>query len=183
VGLSEDLALVAAAAGSHAAPGEELTAVIPSEPTPGVRVYLCAFTAGEWRSWVALDGAGEPVRDRRLLRDAVSIAAMCELAEETAGGGDLDELEARLTELRRTENPEGIEEAQEAVAALKAAVGDGPRVASPSYLDEVGGATRRLELALGELAHSPFAEAMKGGAGAVDGLVADVEAGYKLELG
>ena len=183
MGLGEDLGQVAAAAQTHAEPGEELTAVIPTEPAAGVRVYLCAFANGESRAWLALDGTCSPVRDRRLLRDAVSIAAMCELAEETAGGGDLDELRAQLAELRETENPEGIEEAEEAAVALRAAIGAGPRIATPAYLDEVGGATRRLELALGELAHSPFADAMKSGAPSVDGLVADVEAGYKLELG
>jgi hypothetical protein len=182
VGLSEDLERVAATAQTHAEAGEELTAVIPAAPAEGAPVYLCAFANGESRAWLALDGGFRPVRDRRLLRDAVSIAAMCELAEETAGGGDLEELQARLVSLRESENPEGIDEAEEAVAALRTAIGTGPRIATPAYLDEVGGATRRLERALGELAHSPFADAMKSAAPSVEGLVADVEARYKLEL-
>jgi hypothetical protein len=53
-----------------------------------VRVYLCAFEAGEERSWLALDAGGQPVADRSLLRDAVSIAALCELADELSGKPD-----------------------------------------------------------------------------------------------
>ena len=49
-----------------------------------------------------------------------------------------------------TEQPDGIEEAEEAALALERAIGAPPRVASPAYLDAVGAATRRLELALGE---------------------------------
>ncbi len=179
--LSEELEQVAAVARAYARPGEELVAVIPAEPA-GERLYVCSFADGDSRAWLALDGAGRPVRDRRLLRDAVSIAGMCELAEESAGGGDLGELRRRLAELRETERPDGIEEADAAASALQATLGDGPRVASPAYLDALGGAVRRLELALGELARSPFAEAMKAGSGSVEGLVADVEAGYKLDL-
>jgi hypothetical protein len=182
VDLSEDLDRIADLARAYTEPGEELTAVIPTEAGAGLRVYLCAFSSGEPQAWLALDARGDPVRDRRLLRDSVSIAAMCELAEETAGGGDLAELRAKLAALRETDNPDGIEEAEAAAAALQAALGSGPRVATPAYLDEVGGATRRLELALGELSYSPFAEAMKGGTPSVEGLVADVEKGYKLGL-
>jgi hypothetical protein len=122
------------------------------------------------------------VADRRLLRDAVSIAAMCELAEESAGGGDLAELRAQLATLRETEAPEGIEEAEAAVAGLEETMGGELRVASPAYLDEVGAATRRLEHALGEHDRSPFAEAMKQAGLTVDGLTADIESHYKLEL-
>jgi hypothetical protein len=182
VGLGDELQRVAEEASRYASPGEELTAVIPAEPAGGARVYLCAFGEGDSRSWLALGGDGSPLRERRLLRDAVSIAAMCELAEETAGGGDLRELRAQLASLKATENLEGIDEAEDAAAALDATIGDGLRVASPAYLDEIGGATRRLEQALGEVARSPFAEAMKQGSASVDGLTAAVEAAYKLEL-
>ena len=43
-----------------------------------------------------LDDAGAPVTDRELVRDAVVDRVMCELAEELAGGGDLEELRAQL---------------------------------------------------------------------------------------
>jgi hypothetical protein len=181
--LEEELAAAREAAGAYAADGEELVGVVPTEPEGGARVYLCAYAAGEARSWFALDAAGEPVADRALLRDAVSIAALCELAEESAGGGDVGELRARLVELRLAENPEGIEEAEQAAAALQEAIEAPPRVATVAYLDAVGLAAARLERALGETGGSPFAEAMKGGVAAAEELAADVLRGYKGPLG
>jgi hypothetical protein len=180
--LSDDLRRTADVAVAYAGPDEELSAVIPTEGAGGERVYLCAFTAGEAKTWLALDAGGSPVRDRRVLRDAVSIAAMCELAEETAGGGNLPELRARLASMRESEAPAGIEEAEEAAAELEQAVGGDVRVASPGYLDEIGAATRRLELALGEQGASPFSEAMRQAGLTIDGLAADVEGHYKLAL-
>ncbi|MGI9112478.1 MAG: hypothetical protein ACR2GT_09860, partial [Gaiellaceae bacterium] len=58
--LADDLARIAAAAAARAAPGEQVAAVLPTEPHGGGRLYLCAFEtpAGE-RSWLALgDDAG-----------------------------------------------------------------------------------------------------------------------------
>jgi hypothetical protein len=107
---------------------------------------------------------------------------MCELAEETAGGGNLQELRAQLADLRERERPEGIEEAEAAVAELEETIAGDSRIASPAYLDEVGAGARRLEHALGEHSGSPFAEAMKQAGLTVDGLVADIESHYKLEL-
>ena len=181
--LEEELAAASEAARAHAADGEELAAVIPAEPGEGARVYLCAYARGEKRMWLALDSSGRPIADRVLVRDAVSIAAMCELAEESAGGGDLGELRARLVELRLTENPEGIDDAEVAAAELQAALRPAPRVASVAYLDSVGFAAGRLEEALGEVGGSPFAESMKGGIAAADELADDVERGYKGPLG
>jgi hypothetical protein len=180
--LGDDLRLVADAAVAYAARGEDLSAVIPTEPADGLRVYLCAFTRGDERSWIALDTEADPISDRRLLRDAVSIAAMCELAEETAGGGRVPELRVQLAELREAEHPEGIEEAEAAAAALEELLSGDPRLASPRYLDAVGAAARTLEVALGDLDRSPFAEAMKQAGQTVDGLAADIERRYKLEL-
>jgi hypothetical protein len=180
--LIDDLRLVADAAIEYAAPGEELAAVIPTEPADGLRVYLCAFSRGEEQTWVALDVIGTPVSDRRVLRDAVSIAAMCELAEESAGGGRVGELRAQLAGLRETERPEGIEEAEAAAAALAELIGAGTRLATPRYLDQIGAAARTLELAFGDVSRSPFAEAMKQAGLTVDGLAADIERTYKIEL-
>ena len=156
--------------------------MIPTEAAGGRRVYLCAFVSGEAKTWLAFDADGEPVRDRRVLRDAISIACMCELAEETAGGGNLPELRAQLAAVRETESPDGIEEAEHAAAALEETVGGELRVASPAYLDEIGVATRRLEAALGEQGASPFSDAMKAAGLTIDGLAADIEEHYKLEL-
>jgi hypothetical protein len=183
VSLEEELSAVGAAARGHAGEGEELVAVIPTEPGTGSRVYLCAYERNGERSWLALDAAGGAIADRVLVRDAVAIAALVELAEESAGGGDVGELRARLVEIRLTDNPEGIEEAEVAAAALQDAIKPPPRVASVAYLDELGAAAASLEQALGELSGSPFAEAMKTGVAAADELADEVERRYKGLLG
>jgi len=183
VGLREELERVAGLARRLAAPGETLAGVLPAEPGPDSRVYLCAFVDEPGaRSWVALDAEGEPISSRSAVRDAVSIAALCELAEETAAGGELERLRADLVTLRLTENPPGIEEAEAAALDLERVLGAPPRLATPSYLDAVGLATRRLEQALGDGGASPFATALKQGLVAVDELAAEVEGRYKLEL-
>jgi hypothetical protein len=183
VGLSEDLDRIAEAAAARADAGEEVSAVIPTEPAKGVRVYLCAYRRDGATAWLALDDAGEPVRERALVRDAVSIAAMCEAAEDLAGGGDVEALRGDLRTLRLTENPEGIEEAEEAALVLERTLARAPRLASPAYLDEVGHATRRLEEALGDATFSPFGEAMKLAVGSIDELKREVETTYKGGLG
>jgi hypothetical protein len=181
VELAQELARIAELGAEFAEPGEEVAGVLAAEPESGERVYLCAYLRGDEHSWLALDEAGEPIVDRTRLREAVSILALCELAEETAGGGDLGELRAQLVALRVTEHPPGIEEAEEAALALEAAVGAPPRLATPAHLDAVGAATRRLERALGD-GSSPFANAMQQAVGAVDELTRDVESAYKRQL-
>jgi hypothetical protein len=181
--LSDDLRRIAEAAVHYADPGEELSGIVASEPSAGVRVYLCAFAVdGMPRSWLAFDHDARPVEKRRLLRDALSVAALCELADEMAAGGDLDELHARLVSLRLTEAPAGIEAAEEALLALQRAVAAAPGLASPARLDEVGAATRRLEQTLGGNVASPFAEGMKQAMHSVESLTKDVEANYKRAL-
>src|SRR5207249_4601167 len=115
--LSDDLERIATAGAAFAQPGEHIDGILAAEPEQGVRVYLCAFQSGDGHAWLGLDDDGRPLRDRRLVRDAASIAALCEIAEESAGGGDLAQLRARLAELRATEAPEGVEEAEDAAAA------------------------------------------------------------------
>lgn len=180
--LVEDLNRIAAAAAEHASDGEELAGVLAAEPAQGGRVYLCAFRSGDDVSWLALDETGAPVTERELVREAASLVALAELAEESAGGGELDELRSRLVALRLTESPEGIDEAEEAVLDLQRTLGAAPRLATARYLDEVGVATKRLEDALGSPGSSPFAEAMKASAGAVQSFTSDVESNYKESL-
>ena len=182
--LVDDLARIAEAAAALAAPGEEVAAVLPTEPHRGGRLYLCAFGSADGeRSWLALDDAGAAVAERQAVRDAVSIAALCELAEEVAAGGDLDELHSKLVALRLTENPDGIDEAEEALLELQRVIGAPPALATPARLDAIGLATRRLELALGGALHgSPFTAAMRGAGEAVDALTSDVERAYKESL-
>ena len=177
--LQDDLERVAAAAVGYAAEGEELAGVLAAEPREGDRVYLCAYASGDEVSWLALDDGGEPITDRELVRQAASLVALSEVAEESAGGGELDELRSRLVALRLTENPPGIDEAEEAVLALQQVIGATPRLATTAYLDEVGVATRRLEAALGDSGLSPFAEAMKAASGSVQDFAIDVESHYK----
>ncbi len=183
--LEDELSAAAEAARTFAEGGEELAGVVAGEPEDGARVYLCAYRkpSREQLSWLALDGDGRPVADRALVREAVSIVGMCELAEESAGGGDLGELRARLAELRRVESPPGIEKAEAAAAELDRAIVPAPRVASLGYLEVVGAAAAKLERALGETGASPFAAAMISGHGAVDELIRAVEANYKGALG
>jgi hypothetical protein len=183
VALSDDLERIARAAAAFTAAGERVTGVLAAEPTEtGRRLYICAYESGDARSWLALDGEARPVASRRLVREAASLAALCEVAEELAGGGDLLELRARLAELRATEAPEGIEEAEDAAAALHAALQPHPRPATSDYLDVLGAASRRLERALGEDGGSPFAVAMQQALPAVEELAAEIERGYKLPL-
>jgi hypothetical protein len=182
VELGDELAAIASAAAAYADAGEDVTGVLAAEPIRGERIYLCAFGGEDTRSWLALDRSGDPVRDRSLVRETVAIAAMCEIAEESAGGGDVQQLRTQLLTLRLTEAPVGIEEAEEAALELEQTLGTTPRVASAAYLDAVGNATRRLERALGETGQSPFGVVMQNAIGAIDQLAADVERHYKLEL-
>jgi hypothetical protein len=174
--LAEELERIATRSGA--------AAVLAAEAALGDRIYLCAFDEDDGgRTWLALDAAGEPVTDRRRVREAVSILALCELAEETAGGGDLDELRSQLAALRVTENPTGIEEAEEAALDLQRVLGAPPTLATPSRLDEIGVATRRLEEILGGPTQgSPFAAAMKGAGEVVEALWGDVESSYRIPL-
>jgi hypothetical protein len=136
---------------------------------------------GDQRRWAVLDDSGGVVHSRADVRDTASIVAMCELAEDLAGGGDLEELRARLAQLRIVERPAGIEEAEDAALALERAIGAPPRVSTPTFLDEVGAATAALERALGELS-SPFSEAIRGSTGAIDAFVREVERDYVVSL-
>ena len=183
VALSDELEGVGALAAVHAGPGDVVSGIIVSEPSDGLRVYLCSFDDADGRrSWLAIRDDGGPVVSRALLRAAVSIAALCEVAEDAAGGGDLDALIAALVEIREKEAPPGVEDAEAAARALRSLLGEPPRVASPERLDEIGAATRRLERELDSSTSSPFAAALQSSQGAVSELEREVEAGYRLPL-
>ena len=180
--LSGDLERIAETAATFAAPDERVAGVVAAEPLGAARLYLCAYESGDRHAWLAFDDDGRPVASRRLVREATSLAALCELAEETAGGGDLGALRARLTELRETEAPDGIEAAEAAAAALEDAIEPAPRVATTAYLDALGVAARRLEQALGDENGSPFAVALQQALPAIEELSAEVERTYKGPL-
>jgi hypothetical protein len=176
--LTADLERIAAAALTFG-DGRALSGVLATQPASDGRVYVCAFAVSdEERAWAALDEDGDPVRSRRRVRDAVSIAALCEVAEEAAFPGDLDELRSQLVALRIAEAPEGIAEAEEAALALQHVLGVPPHLATPERLDAIGGAARRLERALDPAAPSPFTDVMRSAAEVADALWRDVEAGY-----
>jgi hypothetical protein len=183
VRLVEELEGVVVAAGEHGG-RDSVSAVLATEPQEGRRIYLCAFDGADgFRSWLAVDANGAMITARAELRSAVSIAALCEVAVEAAGGGDLDQLVIRLEELRSRENPPGIESAIEAAHRLRDVLGDPPQVASPRRLDEIGAATRRLEQELDPTGASPFAVAMQSAQAAVAELQREIEAGYRIDLG
>ena len=175
--LADDLERIAAAASRHG----RVAAVLAAEPAGGRRLYLVALEEDDRRRWVLLDDGGAVVDRRTDVRETASIVAMCELAGDLAGGGDLERLRSELARIRMVEQPPGIEEAEAQALALERVLGAPPRVASPSFLDEVGAATIRLERALGEVA-SPFSDAIRGATGAVDEFVREVERDYLLPL-
>lgn len=182
MGLREDLERIAVSAAGFAVDGEQVAGVVPAQAERDERTYLCAFARDDERTWLVLDEEGGQVTSREIVRRTASIIALCELAEERAGGGELQELREQLVALRMTEQPEGIEEAEEAALELERAIGAPPRLAEPAYLDRVGAAARRLEQALGPSTGSPFAEAMKQGMAAIDEFVRDVETNYRATL-
>jgi hypothetical protein len=176
MGLEEDLERIAGVAGAHG----HVTAVLAAEPASSLRRYLVAL-GDEERRWLVLDDEGAVVPPRDEERDTASILALCELAEDLAGGGDLEQLRAELARVRIVEQPSGIEEAEEAALALERALGAPPRLHTPAFLDDVGAATVALERALGEVS-SPFSAAIRGATGAVDEFVREVERDYGASL-
>jgi hypothetical protein len=85
VGLSEDVSRIASVAARYRAPGQQVVAVLAVESAAGDRVYLAAFSDPEGRQeWLALDDDGVPVTNRARVREAASIAALVEVAEEAA---------------------------------------------------------------------------------------------------
>ena len=119
--LERELRRIAEAAVRHAADGEELTGIVPAEPGSGVRAYVCAFTDGDETSWLVLNADGRPVEDRSLVRDAVSIAALYELAEEATGAAAEEPRVATPAELDAL--AAGADDPQAFVAAMKNATG------------------------------------------------------------
>ena len=167
--LADDLERLAGAASERG----EVTGVLAAEPARGRRLYLVSFGADDARRWLVLDDAGQPVERRDDVRDVASIVAMCELAADLAGGGDLEELRRNLAQVKVVEQPPGIEEAEDAALALERVVGAPPREAARFGPTE--------ERALGEVS-SPFSEAIRGATGAVDEFVREVERGYAADL-
>jgi hypothetical protein len=166
--LADDLERIATAAQAR----EHVTGVIAAELLDGRRIYLCAFESG---SWLALTDDAQPVASRAAVHEAASVAALCEVAEESAGGGHLSELRERLREL-------ALGEADAAAAALEMVIVPPPRLASNGYLDALGAASRRLEQQLGDEAGSPFATALQQALPAVEELAGQIVARHLTPL-
>jgi hypothetical protein len=83
--LADDLRRAAEVAAAFAAPDERVAGVLAAEPSDGSRVYICSYESEGELTWLALDGRYEPLTSRSLVREAVSLVALCEIAEETAG--------------------------------------------------------------------------------------------------
>ena len=92
MGLRDDVRRIADAAEHFATTGERVEAVLPAEPAAGRRIYLVAFSSDAApRRWLALDGVGGAVTSRDRVREAVSITAICEVAEESVPETSLEE--------------------------------------------------------------------------------------------
>ena len=151
--LEEELEAAAAAAGAHAA-GQPVAAVMAAEPGRSDRVYVVALGAGDNHAYVALDGTLAPLADRRLVRDAVVMLGLAERAEEASIAIHADRLdeefaaaEAALREAGRAQQLAAAGDVRAALAALSEAA-QGPRVATPGYLERLGAARGRLAVAL-----------------------------------
>jgi hypothetical protein len=172
VTLEQELAAAQDAAAPHAAPGERVAAVIPAEPAGGLRVNLVAFEGGERLGYVLLDAEGSAVADERLVRDAVSLIALCELAEEVsmaAAAVDIGQRFQAVSALLADAEPEASAAAARVAAAARRVgeVAAGPRVATPRYLDRLADAADDLGAAFA--AYASHAERIAQAAGA-DGI-------------
>ena len=155
--LVERLEEAHAAAAGHAAPGEEVVGVLPAEPGTGERVYVLAFRSGDSLTYLAVDSRHEPIRDRQLVRDAATILALAERAEEASGAmmgpALIQRYDATAQELDALGEAGAAASCRAAVEALREleAAAAGPRVASPAFLDAVAYAAADVGAALGEV--------------------------------
>lgn len=156
---ADDLERAAARAAARAAPGEQVVAVLAAVPHAHGTVYLCALRAGsddESLAWVALDEQGDTVEDEAVVRDAVSLVALCETAEEAAAAlaaAGIVESARRGLALAAGEPP-ALAVALEQVAQAAAAIDElsaGVRVARAAYVDELGVRSRALAAGLAAL--------------------------------
>ena len=140
VSLNEELERIAAAAAAERGRGRDARGS-PRRRAASRRTRVPVRVRGGREPFVARARRRRSSgHEQRAVRDAASIAALCELAEEIAAGGDLDDLISQLVAVRLTEAPAGIEEAEEAARDLQRTIEPPPRLASPDYLDRIGDA-------------------------------------------
>ena len=149
---------------AHAGRGDAVSGVLATEPPAGTpRLRLLDRRRGRAREpGSPSTRTAAPVTSRVELRAAVSIAALCEVAADAAGGGDLDGLHRDASSSCASgRRRRGSRTRRRPRARLRDVVGEPPQLATRQRLDEIGVATRRLEQELEPGGASPFAAAMK----------------------
>jgi hypothetical protein len=167
------------AASELAGEGEEVVAVLAAEPGSDALVFVCAYEGGGELSYLGLDPTHRPVTDLRLVREAVTVVALAERAEEVSTATVGDELRAgfaRAAQALRASGREPEAAAADAVIARLDALADvvaGPRIASPGYLDRVAASAGDLGAAVDGYAVAAQKLADQVGTGEVDQLLAE----------
>jgi hypothetical protein len=160
-----DVTRAAEQARSVAAPGEQVVAVMAAEILRTGVVFLCGLRGPAEDAplaWVALDAEGGAVDDEAIVREAASLVALCETAEEAAAVLELDlirESARRALEVAGAADRllrDALERTLAAADAL-AAVSDGVRLARAPYLDELGERARALAYAAADLREAGLA--------------------------
>ena len=118
--------------------------------------------------YLAVDGEGNAVTDRSLVRDAVAMLALAERADEVSGAVAADQLEEAFATAATELGSAGLAAERDAADAVRrslaalSAEAAGPRVATPAYLDriaacaaELSGGARRLRRPRGAPAARP----------------------------
>jgi hypothetical protein len=129
-------------------------AVLPAEPHAGARVYLAAFAGDEEIRYLAVDGEGNAVTDRTLVRDAVAMLALAERADEVSGAVAADQLESAFSTAATELGAAGLTVERDAALTVRrtlaalASEAAGPRVATPAYLDRIAARAAELSGAL-----------------------------------
>lgn len=142
----EPIAIEAAAAHVEALTGTAPRGVIPASDLRRGELFICAVPQGDELGWVVIDAAGAPLDERRVIRQAVELAAICEAAEETAAALAIDEALPMLADAWRLSTELGEADAELATHAMYQALEElqplvqGIRVADPAYLDRLAGA-------------------------------------------
>jgi len=113
-----------------------------------------AFAGDEEIRYLAVDGEGNAVTDRSLVRDAVAMLALAERADEVSGAVAADQLEEAFATAATALGSAGLAAERDAADAVRrslaalSAEAAGPRVATPAYLDRIAACAAELSGAL-----------------------------------
>lgn len=171
---TSELERAAVAAAAHA-PGREPTAVMAVDPRDGRR-YLVVFGSQPPFAYLLVNAAGRPETSRRLVRDAVTLIALAERADEVAGAVAGEDVAAAFSaaaaRLREHGDEPAAAAAGEVAAAYRALVEEasGPREATPAYLDRIGARAAAAAAALDAYAEQARRLGADAGGGAAEPL-------------